>query len=101
MEKQIGWPVVLVDWGAEGVQLYMLPGTGLRWAWVCWGWYVLVMERIRRRSLPDWSMFVFGWQRIFFHAVLGGILEKQMGWPLVWVSGVLRGSSCTCLLVLD
>ena len=24
-------------------------------------------------------MFVFGWQRIFFHAVLGGMVEKQMG----------------------
>ena len=41
------------------------------------------MEKIRCRSLPDRSVFVFGWQRIFFHAVLGGMVEKQMGWPLV------------------
>ena len=46
-------------------------------------------------------MFVFDWQRIFFHAVLGGMVEKQMGWPLVLVEWGAEGSSCTCLLVLD
>ena len=56
-----------------------------------WGGSVLAMERIRRRSLPDWSMFVFGWQRIFFHAVLGGMVEKQIWWPLVLVDWGAEG----------
>ena len=61
------------------------------WSLAVWGGSVLVMERIRRRSLPDGSMFVFGWQRIFFHAVLGGMVEKQMGWPLVLVEWGAKG----------
>ena len=48
---------------------------------------MLVMERIRHRSLPYWSMFVFGWQRM----VLGGMVEKQMGWPLVLVEWGAKG----------
>ena len=56
-----------------------------------WGGSVLVMERILRRSLPDWSMCVFGWQRTFFHAVLGGMVEKQIGWPLVMVDWGAKG----------
>ena len=63
----------------------LVGGCAVDWSLAVWGWSVLVMERIRRRSLKDWSMFVFGWQRIFFHAVLGGMVEKQMGWPLVLV----------------
>ena len=63
----------------------LVGGCAVDWSLAVWGWYVLVMERIQRRSLPDWAMFVFGWQRIFFHAVLGGMVEKQMGWPLVLV----------------
>ena len=31
VEKQMAWPLVLVEWGAKGVQLYVSPGTGLRW----------------------------------------------------------------------
>ena len=37
MDEHIGWPLVLVDWGVDGVQLYMSPGTGLRWEWGSWG----------------------------------------------------------------
>ena len=59
------------------------------------------MERIRRRSRPNWSVFVFGWHRIFFHVVLGGMVEKQMVWPLVLVEWGAKGSSCRCVLVLD
>ena len=33
MDEQIGWLLVLVDWGVDGVQLYMSPGTRLRWEW--------------------------------------------------------------------
>ena len=55
------------------------------WSLGAWGGSVLVMERIRRRSLPDLSMCVVGWQRTFFHAVLGGMVEKQIGWSLVLV----------------
>ena len=29
----MGWPLVLVDWGAKEVQPCMSPGTGLRWEW--------------------------------------------------------------------
>ena len=56
-----------------------------------WGGSVLVMEKIRRRSLPDWSMCVFDWQKTFFHAVLGGMVEKQIGWPLVLVDWGVTG----------
>ena len=52
---------------------------------------MLVMEKIRRRSLPDGSMFVFGWQMIVFHAVLGGMVEKQMVWPVVFVEWGAKG----------
>ena len=61
------------------------------WSLGACGGSVLVMERIRRRSLPDWSMCVFGWQRTFFHAVLGGMVEKQIGWPLVLVDWGAEG----------
>ena len=56
-----------------------------------WGGSVLVMERILRRRLPGGSMCVLGWQRTFFHAVLGGMVEEQMGWPLVLVEWGARG----------
>ena len=55
------------------------------WSLGAWGGSVLVMERIRCMSCPDWSLFVVGWQRIFFHVVLGGMVGKQIGWPLMLV----------------
>ena len=56
-----------------------------------WGGSVLVMERIVRTSLPEWSMCGFGWQRTVCHAVLGGVVEKQIGWPLVLVDWGAEG----------
>ena len=52
---------------------------------------MLVMERTLRRILPVWSRYVFGWQRTFFHAVLGGMVEKQIKWPLVLVEWGAEG----------
>ena len=69
-----------------------LGGCTVDWSLAVWGGSVLVMERIwRSRSPPDWSTFVFGWHGIFFHAVLGGMVEKQMGWPLVLVDWGAKG----------
>ena len=62
-----------------------MGGCAAGGVWGAWGGSVLVMERILRRRLPDWSMCVLGWQRTFFQAVLGGMMEEQMGWPLVLV----------------
>ena len=45
---------------------------------VIWGGSVLVVERIRRMSLPDWSAWIVGWHRIFFHVAVGGMLERLM-----------------------
>ena len=61
------------------------------WSLGAWGGSELVMERIRRRSLPDQSMCVLGWQRTFFHAVLGGMVEKQIWWLLVLVDWGAKG----------
>ena len=44
---------------------------------------MFVMERIRRRSRPDWSVCMVGWHKIFFHVVASGRVEKQMVWLLV------------------
>ena len=68
-----------------------MGGCAADGAWGAWGGSVLVMERILRRRLPDGSMCVLGWQRTFFHAVLGGMMEEQMGWPLVLVEWGARG----------
>ena len=43
------------------------------------GGSVLVMERIQRRSCPDWSVWMVGWHSKFFYVVLGGMAEKLMG----------------------
>ena len=56
-----------------------------------WGGSVFVMERIRRRSRPNWSVCMVGWHKIFFHAVLGGMVEKQIGWPLALVVWGAKG----------
>ena len=56
-----------------------------------WGGSVLVMERILRRSRPDWSMCVFGWQRTFLHGVLCEMVDKQIACPLVLVDWGVEG----------
>ena len=48
-----------------------------------WGGSVFVMERIQRRSRPDWSVCMVGWHKIFFHVMASGRVEKQMVWLLV------------------
>jgi len=45
-----------------------------------WGGSVLVMERIRRRSRPDWSVWMVGWHSSFFHVVVSGMSERLMVW---------------------
>ena len=68
-----------------------MGGCAAGGAWGALGGSVLVMERILRRRLPDGSMCMLGWQRTVFHAVLGGMVEEQMGWPLVLVDWGARG----------
>jgi hypothetical protein len=44
------------------------------------GGSVLVVERIRRMSRPDWSVLMVGWHSSFFHVVVSGMSEKLMVW---------------------
>ena len=44
------------------------------------GGSVLVVERIWRRSRLDWSVWMVGWHRSFFHVVVSGMSEKLMVW---------------------
>jgi hypothetical protein len=61
---------------------------------------MLVMERIRRRSRPDWFVCMVGWHKIFFHVVASGRSGKQIVWQSVLAEwGGCRFSSM-CRLVL-
>ena len=39
---------------------------------------MLSIERIRRRRRPAGSVWMFGWQSIFFHVVVGEMSELLM-----------------------
>jgi hypothetical protein len=42
------------------------------------GGFVSVMERIRRRSRPDWSVLMVGWHSNFFHVVVLKMSDRLM-----------------------
>ena len=69
----------------------MAAGREVR-AYSVTGGSVLVMERMRRRSLPVESAWMFGWQSIFFHVVVGEtswrLVGELAGWGVWGVIGV-------------
>ena len=57
---------------------------------VAGGGSVLVVKRIRRRSRPDWSVWMVGWHNSFFHVVVSGMSEKLMVWQAEWGAGGIQ-----------
>ena len=55
-----------------------MGGDVARWLLFVRGGSVSMMERIRRRSRPEVSVWVVGWQSTFFHVVVLGMSVRLM-----------------------
>ena len=55
-----------------------MGGDVARWLLFVRGGSVSVMERIQRRSHPEVSVWMVGWQSNFFHVVVLGMSVKLM-----------------------
>jgi hypothetical protein len=51
---------------------------------VCCGGSVLVMDRMRRRRRPVWSVLVDDWHSIFRQDVVGRMSVKLRVWLVEW-----------------
>ena len=50
-----------------------------------------MMERMRRRRRPDWSMWMFGWHNIFRQEVVGGMSVKLNALLILWAACGSKG----------